>query len=186
MGATSAGASSGALIKDPRYGFSFRLPSGWKSVPLNGGDVKSLLKAATHDDPALANALDSQVASETSKGMKAFGIGPISNGTASDVNVIVLSAAGVASGREFASEGVTQAKIEYAQVGAVHSKVSVVNNQLGEAAMGTYQLKTKSGIAYGTQYFVRHTSHVYVITVTAPSAASTQSSAAIIVNSWKW
>jgi hypothetical protein len=187
LGAPNAGASSGALVKIPQYGFSFRLPNGWKSVPLNGGDVKSLLNAATHDDPSLSNALDSQVVSETSKGMKAFGIGPISNGAAPDVDVIVISAAGSPSGREFASAGVTEAKIEYAQIGAVHYKASVVNDRLGEAATGTYQLKGKSlGIQYGAQYFVRHKSHIYVVTVTTPSAASTQSDAATIVDSWKW
>jgi hypothetical protein len=187
LGTTTAGASSGTLVKEPQYGFSFRLPSGWKEVPLDGSDVKSLLSNATHDDPSLSNALDSQIVSESAKGMKVFGIGPLTNSSTPDVDVIVISAAGTPSGRAFASEGVTEAKIEYAQIGAVHYKASVVTDRLGDAAKGTYELKGKTlGTQYGTQYFVRHKASVYIVTVTTPSAASTQTAGNLIVNSWRW
>ena len=46
MGETSAGASSGPVIKQPQYGFSFTLPADWKQVPLDGSDVTALLNAS--------------------------------------------------------------------------------------------------------------------------------------------
>ena len=39
---TGAGASSGAMVKEPQYGFSFHLPANWKQVPLDGSDVTAL------------------------------------------------------------------------------------------------------------------------------------------------
>jgi hypothetical protein len=188
LDAASAGASSGTVVKEPHYGFSFRLPISWKQVPLDGGDVKSLLNAATHDDPALANSLDSEIVSQASKGMKVFAIGPVSGAGAPTVNVIVLSAAGSPSGRPFAQAAVAEAKIEYVQLSATSYQASVVTNQLGTTAMGSYDLSTSGtgGHQFGIQYFVRHKSHIDVITVTTASKASTQSAAKTIVKSWRW
>jgi hypothetical protein len=166
LDAASAGASSGTVVKESHYGFSFRLPNSWKQVPLDGGDVKSLLNAATHNDPALASSLDSEIVSQASKGMKVFAIGP--------------------SGRTFAQAAVAEAKIEYVQLSATSYKASVVTNQLGTTAMGTYDLTSSGGHQYGIQYFVRHKSYIDVITVTTANAASTQSAAKTIVSSWRW
>jgi hypothetical protein len=186
MGGVSAGAS-GVVIKEPQYGFSFSLPAGWKQVPLNGGDVTALLKAATHDDPSLSNALSSEVASAASKGIKIFAVGPVSGSVASNVNVIVSSAAGAPTGRAFAQAAEAQAKIELTQVGATNLKTSIVNNALGTAGQVTYQLHLKNaGPEFGEQVYVQHKSSVEIVTVTTASKASSQATAQVIGNSWRW
>jgi hypothetical protein len=187
LAATSAGASSAVTIKNSQYGFSFSVPANWKQVPLNGSDVKALLNAATHDDPSLTNALDSEVISASSKGMKVLAIGPVQGLSSPNVNVIVTSAAGSPSGRAFAPAAIAQAKIEFAQVSATHVKTSIVSNRLGNVARVTYELSTKtSGTEYGAQYYARHKSNLEIVTITTSSQASTQSDSQLIVNSWRW
>ncbi len=187
LGATSADASSGVVVKEPQYGFSFTLPSNWKQVPLNGSDVTALLNAETHDDPTLANALDSEVTSGASKGMKVFAIGPVVGLTVPNVNVIVTSSAGAPTGRLFAQEAVAEAKIELTQVGASHLKTSIVTNRLGTSAQATYQLNLpNTGPQFGEQFYVQHKSYVEIVTVTTSNPTSTQSNARLIVNSWRW
>ena len=56
---TGAGAA-GPQVKEPKYGFTFALPTNWRTVPLNGSDIESLLNSATHNDPSLSNALSAQ------------------------------------------------------------------------------------------------------------------------------
>ncbi len=155
----SAGTSSGVVVRQPQYGFSFTLPANWKQVPLNGSDVTALLNAATHDDPTLANALDSEVTSAASKGMKVFAIGPVAGSTAPNVNVIVASAAGSPTGRAFGRAAAAEAKIELTQVDANHIKTSVVKNRLGTSAQATYQLNLKNAAPeFGEQFYVERTS----------------------------
>ena len=98
LGETGASASSGTVLKEPQYGFSFQLPANWKQVPLDGSDVTALLNSASHDDPTLANALSSEVTSGAAKGMKVFAIGPLAGSTVPNVNVIVTSSAGAPTG----------------------------------------------------------------------------------------
>lgn len=187
MGDTSAGASSGVVIKEPQYGFSLTLPSNWKQVPLDGSDVTALLNAETHDDPTLANALDSEVTSAASKGMKVFAVGPVVGTTVPNANVIVTSSAGAPTGNAFASAAVAEAKIELTQVGASHLKTSVVKNRLGISAQATYQLNLKNtGPEFGEQFYVQHKSYVEIVTVTTSNLASTESNARLIVDSWRW
>ena len=187
MGAAGAGAQSGVVIRQPQYGFSFTLPSDWKQVPLNGSDVRALLNAATHDDPALTNALDSEISSATSKGIKAFAIGPVEDAIAPNVNVIVTSSAGSPTGREFAPAAVAEAKIEFTELGASDIKTSIVHNPLGTSAQVTYKLNLKTaGTEFGDQLYVQHKSHLEIVTVTTSSLASSQSDARVIVDSWRW
>jgi len=187
LGATGAGALSATVIRDSQYGFSFSVPSNWKQVPLDGSDVTALLNAATHDDPSLTNALNSEVISESSKGMKVFAIGPIEGTATPSVNVIISSAAGSPSGRAFSSAAVAEAKMEFTQLGAHHIETSIVNNRLGDAAKVTYQLSVKTlGQQYGVQYYVRHKSYLAIVTLATPSLASSQSDARLLVNSWQW
>jgi hypothetical protein len=187
MGDTSAGAASGVVIKEPQYGFSFTLPSNWKQVPLNGSDVTALLNAETHDDPTLASALDSEVTSAASKGMKVFAIGPVVGLTVPNANVIVTSSAGAPTGSAFAQEAVAEAKIEMTQVGASHLKTSIVKNRLGTSAQATYELNLQNtGPEFGEQFYVQHKSYVEIVTVTTSNLTSTQSNARLIVDSWRW
>jgi hypothetical protein len=186
LGETSAGASSGPVVKQPQYGFSFTLPANWKQVPLDGTDVTALLNTATHDDPALANALDSQVTSAASKGMKVFAIGPLAGSTVPNVNVIVTSSAGAPTGRAFAQTAIAEAKIEFTQVGASHLTTSIIKNRLGTSAEVAYELTVESTVEFGEQLYVRHGANVEIVTVTTSSPASTRSNARRIVGSWRW
>jgi hypothetical protein len=187
MGELSAGASTGIVIKGPQHEFSFTLPAGWKQVPLNGSDVTALLNAATHDDPALANALDSEVTSAATKGMKVFAIGPVVGSVASNVNVIVTSSSGAPTGSAFAPAMVAEAKIELTQLGGSHLKTSIVKNRLGTAAQVTYQLNLKNvSTEFGEQMYVQHKSSIDIVTVTTSNPTSSQSTARSITSSWQW
>jgi len=187
MAEAATGASSGVAVSEHQYGFSFTLPANLKQVPLNGSDVTNLLNTATHDDPALANALDSEVTSAAAKGTKVFAIGPISGSSVPNVNVIVSSSAGVPTGRAFAQEAATEAKIELAQIKALHVKTSVVTNRLGATAEATYEIDVKgSSPQFGEQFYVQHKAYVDILTVTTPSSTATRSNAQRIVASWHW
>lgn len=187
LGDASAGASSGVAVKEPQYGFSLTLPVDWKQVPLNGNDVTALLNAETHDDPALTNALNSEIASEAAAGMKVFAIGPVAGSTVPNLNVIVTSSAGVPTGSAFAQVAVAEAKIELTQVGASHLKTSIVENRLGTSARATYELNLKNTAPeFGVQFYVQHKSYMEIVTVTTSNPASSQSAARLIVHSWRW
>jgi hypothetical protein len=182
-----AAASSGTAVREPQYGFSFSLPSAWKLVPLDGSDITALLNAATHNDPSLASALDSQITSEASKGMKVFAIGPVSGSVAPNVNVIVSAPGGdIPTGNEFAREAVAEAKIEMSQLGAGHPKAFVVKNRLGDVAEATYTLSLRGTHEAGEQLFAHHGANLDIVTVTTSTSASTKAIANHVVNSWHW
>jgi len=186
VGASSAASATGAVVQEPQYGFSFALPAGWQEVPLNGSDVTALLNIATHNDPSLTKALGSEVSSAPSKGMKVFAIGPATDSTAPNVNVIVTSSAGTPTGRNFAPAALAEAKIEFTQIGASHIKSSIVNNRLGRTAQVTYELALSGIHEFGDQFYALHDSHVDIVTVTTGSFANSQTDARIVVNSWRW
>jgi len=149
--------------------------------------VTALLNSAAHDDPTLANALDSQVTSAASKGMKVFAIGPFAGTTIPNVNVIVSSDAGAPTGRGFAQAAIAEAKIALTQVGASHIKASIVKNPLGTSAQVTYELDLKTaGVEFGEQFYVQHTANVVVVTVTTSRSTSTKSNAHLVANTWRW
>lgn len=182
-----AAASPGVVVREPQYGFTFSLPGGWKQVPLNGSDISALIKSATHNDPSLASALDSQITSEASKGMKVFAIGPVSGSVASNVNVIVTTPGGfIPSGAEFAREAVAEAKIEMSQIGATHVKGSAVKNELGNVAAVTYALTLQGTNEIGEQFFAHHGQSLYIVTVTTSSSSTTKAIANHVVSSWRW
>ena len=182
----AAAASTGTVVQEPQYGFSFALPAGWQQVPLNGSDVTALLNIATHNDPSLTKALGSEVSSAPAKGMKVFAIGPATGSSAPNVNVIVASSAGAPTGKNFAPAAIAEAKIEFTQVGASHIKSSIANNRLGRAAQVTYELNLNGLHEFGDQFYTQHNSHVEIITVTTGSSASSAADGRIVVNSWRW
>ena len=186
LGEMSASASPGVVIREPQYGFSFNLPANWKQVPLDGSDVTALLNTATHDDPTLSNALDSEITSAASKGIKVFAIGPVAGSTVPNVNVVVTSSAGAPTGRAFAQGAIAEAKIEFTQVGASHLKTSIIKNRLGNSAQATYELNIESTVEYGHQFYVQHGAHVFIVTITTSNPASSQSNAQLIEDSWRW
>ena len=186
LGASGAASATGTVVKEPQYGFSFTLPTGWQEVPLNGSDVTALLNIATHNDPSLTKALGSEVSSAPAKGMKVFAIGPATGSSAPNVNVIVASSAGTPTGRNFAPAAIAEAKIEFTQIGARHIESSIANNRLGRTAQVTYELNLDGVHEFGDQFYALHNSHVEIITVTTGSFANSQADARTVVNSWRW
>jgi hypothetical protein len=186
-GAASASAGSQVQIREPQYGFTFALPANWRQVPLDGSDITNLLNTATHDDPSLANGLSAEVTAGASKGMKVFAIGPVMGSSVPNVNVIVASSAGEPTGRQFAESSVTDAKIEFAEIGAQQIKASVVHTRLGVAAEVTYVLNIKNAAQQsGTQLYLQHNSHIDIVTATSPNAANSQSNMQLVIKSWRW
>jgi hypothetical protein len=185
-GTANAGSGSGSAIHEPKYGFSLKLPSQWNKLPLDGSDITSLLNTATHNDPTLANALSTEVRQATKQGIKVFAIGPLLAGSVPNVSIATESSAGSPSGSVFPPAAAVQAKISLAQAGAEQIETSVVHNRLGSAAQVRYTLPLKTGTVHGVQFYVRHTSRIVIITVTTLKAASSQSAARVMVNSWRW
>jgi hypothetical protein len=173
-------------VKEPKYGFTLTLPNHWKVVPLNGSDVKSLLNSATHDNPSLTGALTQQVEAAVAQGVKVFAIGPESNGSVPNVNIISTSAASAPKGSAFPPAAVVQAKLSLTNVGATGIRSAVVKNQMGDTAEVVYELPLKSGTVEGAQVYVQHQSRVIVMTVTTTSSAQSQATARSFVKGWKW
>jgi hypothetical protein len=183
--ATSAGAA-GPKVKEPKYGFTFNLPNNWKTVPLNGSDIKSMLNTATHNDPALTKALTAQVKSAVAQGVKVFAIGPESDGSVPNVSIIDGSAAGSPQGSAFPPAAIAQAKISLTQIGAKNIQSAVVKNHMGDTAEVVYELPLKSGSVEGAQLYAQHGSRIVVMTVTTTSLANSTDAARTIVKSWTW
>ena len=182
-----ADAAVGLAVTDPHDGFAFALPSNWKIVPLDGGDITSLLNAATHDDPALTNALSGEVTAAASKKMKLFAIGPVDGLAVPNVNVIVTPSGGAPTGFAFSSAAVAEAKIELTESSASHIRTRVLKNRLGSTAEATYQLDLpNASTQYGEQFYAIHKTRIYIVTVTTPNGLSTELVGHSITASWSW
>jgi hypothetical protein len=136
----------------------------------------------------LKNALSTQIESAAKKGIKFFAIGPIEGVTVPNVNIFVSSSSGSPPGKSFFEEVDAQVKIELSQAGFVHLVTGVKTLALGKALVVTYDIpKTTSGfLASGLQIYVKHTTHVDVITITSGSLTHDRKVAKIIEKSWKW
>jgi hypothetical protein len=168
-------------------GFSLLLPSGWNSVPLNGSDVTQLLNAATANDPSLTSALSAEVKQAASHHIKVFALGPARGSSVTDLNVVVEPAAGLPSGKAFATAAVPEAKQALAQIGASHLVATVARTPLGTAALVTYQLPLKSvGSVVGLQVYVLRASHLYIIAFSGPTLGGDRTVARSVERSWHW
>lgn len=183
LGATSAAASSGVVVKEPQYGFSFTLPVSWKQVPLDRvNGVTTLLNDQSHNDYAFTHVPNGEFSSAVSKGTKVFAIGP----SGDNLSVLVVSSVGNLPESIFAPGVAAAAKSELTQASASHIKTSIVNNPLGRSAQVTYELNLLGGHEFGDQFYVQHNSNVEIVTVTTGSLAASQSNGRLIVNSWRW
>jgi hypothetical protein len=105
----------------------------------------------------------------------------------SNVNVIVASSAGEPTGHAFAQSSVTEAKIEFAELGAQQVKASIVHTRLGVVAEVTYILNIKnSAPLFGSQLYLLHTSHIDIVTATTAKAADSRSNLQLVIESWQW
>ena len=173
-------------MKEPKYGFSLRLPSKWTAIPLNGSDISSLLKSATHDDPSLSNALNSQVEAATKQGIKVFAVGPLLGSFVPNLSIADESSSGAPSGNAFPPAAAVQAKISLGEAGATQVKTSVVHNRLGAVAQVLYHLPLKTGTVSGLQLYVEHGTRITIVTVTTPSTAVGLSVSRTLVAQWRW
>ena len=186
MGAGASTGATGAVVREPQYGFSFALPANWKQVPLDGSDVTALLDAAAHNDPTLVNALSSEVRSAATGRIKVFAVGPLTGSSVPNGNVVVTPSDGAPTGNSFAAAAAAEAKIGLTQIGASHIQAVIVTNPLGKVAEVTYELRLSTGPVFGDQFYALHNSNVEVVTVSSSNLASSRSSARLMVGSWRW
>jgi hypothetical protein len=182
----SSSAASRPSVKEPKYDFSMSLPAKWTTIPLDGSDITSLLNSATHDDPTLSNALNSQVKAATKQGIKVFAVGPVSGTTVPNVSVADQSASGAPSGNAFPPAAAVEAKISLGEAGAKGIKTSTIHDRLGDVAQVVYSLPLTTGTVDGVQLYAEHRSRIVIMTVTTSSPATALSAAHTIAGSWRW
>ena len=183
----SAHPASGQLVREPKYGFTLRLPAQWNPIPLDGSDITSLLNTATHDDPSLTNALDTQVKSATAQGIKVFAVGPLAGTFVPNVNVIMQSSAVVPGGKgAFLGSVTVQAKISLGEAGIKKIRSTTVHDAMGSVVQVSYTLPLKTGDAQGVQIYAEHGSRLAIMTVTTSNSGQSLSLARAIAGSWRW
>jgi hypothetical protein len=188
-----AGAANGPRIDSPKYGFAFVLPPGWRSIPVTGNYDRTLLKLVTKNYPQLAKKLGTQVQQAAKHGTKVFAIGPVSATFTPNVNIIVSSGAGAPPGNAFADAVGPEAKQQLTAIGATDIKVTTEHSRLGETAQSSYSLpagvlttSAPTSATAGYQIYALHKGKVYIVTISAASALSTDATAKVIKGSWKW
>ncbi len=180
--------AAGTRVNETKYGFSFSLPVKWVPIPLNGGDISKILVKATKADPALKKGLTKEVEQAAKSAVKFFAIGPISNAFASNINIIVESSAGLPTGPSYFSIIEPQIKAQLIKAGFKDLQTAVVQLAMGKEITATYQLPTgvAGGVVQGLQLYVRHRSHVEIITFTSSTKSTDHSAATVLEDSWKW
>jgi hypothetical protein len=181
-------AFAASSVTEKQYGFSFSLPSRWQQIPLDSRDIGTILKAATKDDPGLANVLDSQVEQAAKQGIKVFAVGPLTGAAFPNLNVAVESSSGSPTGSAFLTAAAAEVKIVLTESGAQHLSVHTVRFAVGEVLEATYQLrlKTSKQPLEGLQLYIEHGAYVYVVTASSLSAKEDQSVITEVTNSWRW
>jgi hypothetical protein len=185
----SAAATTGPRVAETVYGFSFSLPVTWHQVPLNGGDINSILNQATKQVPSLKSVLDTQVQQAVAKGIKVYAIGPISAATFPSLNIAIESSSGIPTGRAFLSVADTEAKLGLSETGAKDLKTFDVRLPLGSALEDSYVLPLSSSSTSsisGIQLYIEHQTHVYVVTVSAPTLSAARPVIGLVERSWHW
>jgi hypothetical protein len=180
--------AAGTRFNESKYGFSFSLPSKWLQVPLNGGDIKSLLAKATKDDPSLENALSAEIKKAAAERIKFFAVGPIQGFVSPNLNIIVTSAGTTLSGKAYWQEADPQIKVELTEVGVKDLKTAIKKFTFGESLVAKYSIPTKEfGTSErGVQLYVRHKSQLDIVTVTSTTVKSVEGVATVLEDSWQW
>jgi hypothetical protein len=187
LAAVPSGASNNRFHVS-KGGFSFALPAKWLHVPLDGTDINGILKSASKNNPQLKSALTKEVVEAAKKGISFFAFGPIANGFASNVNIIVTTAGGAPSGPVFFADVEAQLKVQLVSAGFKHLKTSIRQLPMGIGVYDTYQLSAGVGKApvHGLQLYLRHKDKVEIITFTSTTEKSDTAAATVLENSWKW
>jgi hypothetical protein len=188
VGAASPASAASSSVTSTKYGYSFGLQSGWQQIPLTGGDISGILTTVTKADPALKTALGNEVKQDAKQGVQSFAVGPIVNGFASNINVIVESVSGLPSGSSYFNEMKLGAKTDLAKIGMLHVASSIIETPIGKEIQATYTLPAKLAPpgTVGLQIYLRHKSLFYIVTITASTQSSNLITAGVVENSWKW
>jgi len=185
---TSSWGAPGLVVKDQKDGFSFSLPSQWKLVPLSGNDIGYFLKEASKGNATLKAAMTAQVRAAIKEGIKNFAVGPIAGNFLSNISVIVESGKDVPSGKAFYTAAQAQLQVDLVADGYQDLKLNVVHIPLGEALEAMYVLTNKSlGVSTaGLQLYIRHKTHVFIVTISTHSHSLDKSLLKTVGASWKW
>lgn len=186
----SSGTAFAASVTSTQYGFSFPLPPKWTAIPLDKTNLKAILEKATQADPKLKGLLDKQVLAAAKQGIKYYAVGPANGQFYPNLNIQVLSSAGVPTGPALTAQVSAYAKNSLDKAGATHVHTTAAHTGAGETAQVTYQIKVNRGTGeitvHGLQSYLVHGPHLFVITFTSANAAGVTNAARTVEGSWHW
>jgi hypothetical protein len=186
-GQLPAGAA-GTQINEVKYGFSFLIPVNWNQVPLSGKNVVTELNKLIKNDPSLRSSLTNEVKQDAKNGIKFFAIGPVLDGFASNVNIIVTSSAGYPNNSSYFGIAESQISSNLTKEGLKNLDVTEVQLPFGKEIEGTYKLPlAMTGVqAYGMQLYVKYKKHLEFVTFTSHSKSVNEAALNVLIHSWKW
>ncbi len=185
---TSSWGAPGLVVKNPKDGFSFSLPSPWKQVPLSGNDIAYFLKEASKGDANLERTMTTQVEEAIKAGIRTFAVGPLAGNFLSNINVIVETAKGAPTGNAFYTAAQAQLQVALVADGFTDLKLKAVHLPLGKALQATYDLTNKSlrVTTAGLQLYILHKSNVFIVTISTHSHSLDRSLLKRVGESWRW
>lgn len=188
VGGVTPANASGTLIHEAKYGFSFSLPNDWNQLPLTGKGVATVLNKVTKNDPSLRTTLTKEVKQDAKTDIKFFAIGPVLDGFASNINVIVISSAGYPNNSSYYSIAESQINSNLVGAGFKNLDISEVQLPIGKEIEGMYKLPlAMSAIqAYGTQLYIKYKTHIEIVTFTSHSKSVNEAAFKVLANSWQW
>lgn len=186
--AAEPGGAAGARIRESKYGFSFTVPANWTQVPLNGAKVNTILNKALKADPALKASFVKEVEEAPTNKTVFLAIGSVLDDFATNVNIIVTSSAGYPDNNSYFAIADSQIKGDLAGGGFEGITVSVVHLPFGEELEATYSahLATSDSYVYGLQLYIKHKSHIEIVTFTSSSQSVDVAATEAMVKSWQW
>jgi hypothetical protein len=185
---TSSWGAPELVVKNPKDGFAFSLPSSWKQAPLSGSDIAYFLKEASKGNANLEKTMTTQVEEAIKAGIRTFVVGPIAGNFLSNISVIVETAKGAPSGKAFYTAAQAQLQVALIADGFTHLKLKVVHLPLGKALQATYDLANKNlrVTTAGLQLYILHKSHVFIVTISTHSHTLDSSLLEKVSGSWRW
>jgi hypothetical protein len=178
----SAATATSNRVTNTKYGFTFKLPVGWREVPLNSKDLSAILGQAAKASPSLKKSLTDQVQGAASKGLKVFAFSSIPEGGNFFPNLNV----GVYNSAPSLSAIDAQAKIELTSSGGTAITTKSVHLALGPALQASYTLPLSTTTIYGTQDYVVHGGRTYIITFSATEKPVEANAAMTTMTSWRF
>lgn len=185
---TSSWGAPGLVVKNPKDGFTFSLPSPWKQVPLSGNDIAYFLKEASKGNANLEKTMTTQVEEAIKAGIRTFAVGPIAGNFLSNISVIVESSKGGPSGNAFYIAAQAQLQVALVADGFTDLKLKIVHLPLGKALQATYDLTNKSlrVTTAELQLYILHKSHVFIVTISTHSHSLDKTLLKRVGDSWRW